>query len=54
LSFATPAVTAVPAWLFIDTAAHRPAGFGVGLLGMVFASRRQAPVVEQRQPVPAR
>ncbi|WP_433712602.1 DMT family transporter [Nocardia sp. CA-084685] len=52
LFFATPAVTAVLAWLFIDQPL-RPlaaAGLGVGLIGMVFASRRST-LIEQRQPV---
>ncbi|WP_433625725.1 DMT family transporter [Nocardia sp. CA-120079] len=56
LFFATPAVTAVLAWLFIDQPL-RPlaaAGLGVGLIGMVFASRRPTPGVDQRQPVPVR
>ncbi|MFI6362992.1 DMT family transporter [Nocardia sp. NPDC050630] len=52
LFFATPAVTAVLAWLFIDQPL-RPlaaAGLGVGLIGMVFAARRPT-LIEQRQPV---
>ncbi|GAB3212002.1 DMT family transporter [Nocardia tengchongensis] len=46
--FAIPAVTAVMAWLFIDQPL-RPltiAGLGVGLLGLVLASRRAAAVPE--------
>ncbi|WP_330251640.1 DMT family transporter [Nocardia sp. NBC_00565] len=56
LFFATPAVTAILAWLFIDQPL-RPlaaAGLGVGLIGMVFASRRPTSTAEQPRPVPVR
>ncbi|WP_280395688.1 DMT family transporter [Nocardia brasiliensis] len=53
LFFATPAVTAVLAWVLIDQPV-RPltfAGLGVGLLGMVFASRGPA-AARSRTPRP--
>jgi drug/metabolite transporter (DMT)-like permease len=56
LFFATPVVTAILAWLFIDQPL-RPlaiAGLGVGLIGMVFASRRPTATLETRQPVAVR
>ncbi|MBF6075528.1 DMT family transporter [Nocardia beijingensis] len=55
LFFATPAVTAILAWLLIDQPL-RPltvAGLAVGLVGLVFAARKPtaSPVI-RRQPVP--
>jgi drug/metabolite transporter (DMT)-like permease len=45
LFFATPAVTALLAWLLIDQPAPplTIAGLGVGLLGLILASRKPAP-----------
>ncbi|MET8427298.1 DMT family transporter [Nocardia sp. NPDC004860] len=54
--FAIPAVTAVMAWLVIDQPL-RPltvAGLGVGLVGMVLASRRAAPNPTPAEPETAR
>ncbi|MGV9663287.1 DMT family transporter [Nocardia niigatensis] len=56
--FAIPAVTTLMAWLFIDQPLHplTVAGLGVGLIGMVLASREPAPVSNRgslRQPVRA-
>ncbi|MEV0249655.1 EamA family transporter [Nocardia sp. NPDC050712] len=56
LFFATPAVTALLAWLLIDQPL-RPltiAGLGVGLLGLVLASGRSAARTARPRPVPAR
>jgi drug/metabolite transporter (DMT)-like permease len=53
LFFATPAVTAILAWLLVDQSL-RPltvAGLAVGVIGMVLASRRPVVAVEQRQAV---
>jgi drug/metabolite transporter (DMT)-like permease len=56
LFFATPAVTAILAWLFVDQPL-RPlvaVGLGVGLIGMVFAARRPTVAVEKTELVPVR
>jgi drug/metabolite transporter (DMT)-like permease len=56
LIVATPAVTAILAWLFIDQPL-RPltiAGLGVGVIGMVFASRRSTVAAVQPQAVAVR
>ncbi|MGK8491760.1 DMT family transporter [Nocardia asiatica] len=56
LFFATPAVTALLAWLLIDQPLRWPtvAGLGVGLVGLVFAARTPARrAVAAQQPVPA-
>ncbi|MFF0489020.1 DMT family transporter [Nocardia sp. NPDC004068] len=55
LFFATPAVTAVLAWLIIDQPL-RPltvAGLAVGVLGMVLAAQRARARTPVREPVPA-
>ncbi|MGK8521204.1 DMT family transporter [Nocardia asteroides] len=56
LFFATPAVTAILAWLLIDQPLRllTVAGLGIGLLGLVFAARTPArPAAGARQPVAA-
>jgi drug/metabolite transporter (DMT)-like permease len=56
LFFATPAVTAILAWLLIDQPLRllTVAGLGIGLVGLVFAARTPTgSAVVARQPVPA-
>ncbi|WP_280351784.1 DMT family transporter [Nocardia abscessus] len=56
LFFATPAVTALLAWLLIDQPVRLTtvAGLGIGLVGLVFAARTPARrAVEAPPPVPA-
>ncbi|WP_236566809.1 DMT family transporter [Nocardia sp. CY41] len=56
LFFATPAVTAILAWLLIDQPLRLPtvAGLGIGLVGLVFAARTPTgSAAVARRPVPA-
>lgn len=52
LLFATPAVTALLAWLTIAQPVHplTAAGLAVGLVGMVFATRRPSPAPAPQRP----